>query len=283
MTIKVLTDSTADLAPEDIAKYDIGMIPLHVHFGTETYLDKIDLTIEQFFAKQAQTKVNPTTSQPAAGHFIEFFEAALAESDLVVYIGVSEKLSGTFSSAKLAQAHIGSDRLLVIDSGNVTFSLGMIVIGFAKRKDKIKSKDEAIRLVEILKSEIKSYYIVDTMEYLIRGGRLSRVQGTIGGLLGIKPILTVKDGALSVVGKARGYRKAMDQVLELMAQDVPDHTLGSIGLFHALAPDKAEQFEAMLREKFTIGAIYSSLVGSVVGTHSGPGALAVAFFKDCQL
>ena len=283
MTIKVLTDSTADLAPEDIAKYDIGMIPLHVHFGTETYLDKIDLTIEQFFAKQAQTKVNPTTSQPAAGHFIEFFEAALAESDLAVYIGVSEKLSGTFSSAKLAQAHIGSDRLLVIDSGNVTFSLGMIVIGFAKRKDKIKSKDEAIRLVEILKSEIKSYYIVDTMEYLIRGGRLSRVQGTIGGLLGIKPILTVKDGALSVVGKARGYRKAMDQVLELMAQDVPDHTLGSIGLFHALAPDKAEQFEAMLRERFTIGAIYSSLVGSVVGTHSGPGALAVAFFKDCQL
>lgn len=283
MKIKVLTDSTADLAPADIEQYQIGVIPLHVHFGSETYLDKVDLTIEDFFEKQSQTKVNPTTSQPATGHFIEFFQAALEDHDLVVYIAVSDKLSGTYAGAKLAEAEIADDRLMIIDSGNVTFSLGMIVLAFAKRIDRIHSAAEARRLVEILKSEIKSYYIIDTMEYLIRGGRLSRLQGTIGGLLGIKPIITVKDGVLDVVGKARGYRRAMAEVIKLMEQDLPEHELGSIGLFHAMAPERLNEFEVMLREKFSIKAVYQSMVGSVVGTHSGPGAIAIAFFKDCKL
>lgn len=283
MRIKVLTDSTADLAPADIERYDIGVIPLHVHFGSQTYLDKVELTIEDFFEKQSQTKVNPTTSQPATGRFIEFFQAALADHDLVVYIAVSDKLSGTYSGAKLAEAEIDDERLLVLDSGNVTFSLGMIVLAFARRIDRLKSADEARRLLEILKSEIRSYYIIDTMEYLIRGGRLSRLQGTIGGLLGIKPIITVSDGVLDVAGKARGFRRAMSEVISLIEQDVPEGELGNIGLFHAMAPERLTEFEVKLRQKFKVSAVYQSMVGSVVGTHSGPGAIAIAFFRDCKL
>lgn len=283
MKIKILTDSTADLSPHDIDKYDIGVIPLQVHFGNISYLDKVDLNTEEFFEKLAQSKVNPTTSQPSMGAFIQFFEQALADHDLVIYVAVSQALSGTYSSAKLAQAQLDDERLLVIDSQNVTFSLGLIVLALAQRKERIQSKAQSLRLVEILKSELQSFYIADTLEYLIRGGRLGRLQGTVGTILGIKPILSADQGKLVVVDKARGLSKAMDQVLAQMEQIMPDRRLGQLGIFHSMAPELAAEFESRLRQRFEIGQIHESMVGSVVGTHAGPGSLAVAFFRDCNL
>lgn len=283
MKIKVLTDTVSDLTPEDIERYKIGLIPLEVNFGSETYLDKYELTIEEFFKKLTTSKVHPTTSQPSTGRFINAFETALAENDLVIYISVSEKLSGTFSGAKLAARQLNDDRLVLFDSGNVSFSQGMIVLALCRRLDKIKSREEAIRYLSILRSDLKSYFILDTLEYLIRGGRVNRVQGKLGNLLGIKPIITIKDGQLQVVGKARGFKKAMAEVLNLMKQDVAGDKLGGVGLYHALAPEQLSEFEVLLAKQYRIGTVYRALVGSVIGTHSGPGAIAIAFFKDCNL
>lgn len=283
MRIKVLTDTTSDLPQADVERYQIGLIPLEVNFGHETYLDRFELSIEDFFDKLARSKVNPTTSQPSTGRFIEAFEEALKDYDLVVYISVSDKLSGTFGGAKLAAEYIKDDRLLLFDSENVSFSEGMLVLGFCRRLDKIKSKEEALRYLSILRSELKSYYIVDTLDYLIRGGRVSRMQGTLGNLLGIKPILTVQNGKLEVIGKARGMKKAMAEVLKRMEADVPDKILGSVGLFHAMAKDQLHEFSSSLGKQFVIRETHHALVGSVIGTHSGPGAIAVAFFKDCNL
>lgn len=282
MNIKVLTDSVADITPEDIERYDIGIIPLEVNFGSETYLDKIELTIEDFFQKLAASQVNPTTSQPSTGRFIRAFEDALAEHDVVIYIGVSNKLSGTFSGAILAANEVDDERLLLFDSGNVSFSQGMIVLAFCRKLDQFRSGEEALRYLSILRNDLRSYYIVDTLEYLMRGGRVNRLQGTIGGLLGIKPIITVEDGNLKMIGRARGFHRAMDEVINHMAKDVVDGKLGGVGLYHAVAPERLEEFQRKLRDRFDLGPIYHAMVGSVIGTHSGPGAIAVAFFKDCN-
>lgn len=283
MKIKVLTDSVSDLTPQDVAKYQIGLIPLTVNFGNESYLDKDELTIEQFYHKLAESKVNPTTSQPSPGSFITAFEDALAENDLVIYIGVSEKLSGTFSGAQFAANQVQNDRLILFNSGNVTFAQGMIVLALCRKLPDIKSRKELIGYLNYLRQQLRSYYIVDTLEYLIRGGRVNWAQGTLGNLLGIKPIITIRDGDLKVVGKARSFHRAMVHVIKLMKKDVPSMKLGGIGLFHAVAPDRLESFRKLLVKQFTIGPVYHAYVGSVIGTHAGPGAIAIAFFKDCNI
>lgn len=283
MNIKVLTDTVSDLDFADVHKYAIGLLPLHVHFGEESFVDKFELNSEQFFEKLAQSKVNPTTSQVSIGSFLETFERELESHDLVVYISVSDKLSGTFGAAQLAAKQIDSPKLLLFDSGHVSFSQGMIVLAFCRRLHLIHSKDEALRYLAILRNDLQSFYILDTLEYLIRGGRVSKLKGTFGTFLGVKPILSIADGQLFMYKKARGMKRAMQEVINSMKAIMPEGKLGRIGLFDAKNRPDLEQFRQMITEQFEIEEVLASEVGSVIGTHAGPGAIAVSFFKDCNL
>lgn len=275
--IKVITDSTADLPQWAIEEYDIEVLPLSVSFGSETYLDGVELTGERFFDKLAKSKSFPTTSQISPGVFLETFQK-YRDYDMVIYIGLSSELSGTFNAATFAAEEF--DNVLVFDSKLATFALGFLVISFCRRIHRIKSKEIAEKYLHIAKNLLQSYFIVDTLEYLVKGGRLSRMKGMVGTVLKLKPVLTLSRGKLEPMSSERGRIKAMNVLIEKLREDFPTRKIPILGLYHALDQGGLEQLKNLIFREFEVQEIIEGEVGSVVGTHAGPGCIAMSYFKD---
>jgi DegV family protein with EDD domain len=279
MAIRIVTDSVADV-PEQLAiKHNIKVLPLTVNFSDASYRDGIDITKDEFFEKLKTATKMPTTSQVTPGIFMEAFNQILEEGDEVVGIFMSSKLSGTYQAAISAKEMIGSEKIHILDSGLVAFAIGQIAVALSVMAENGADAKTLVEKANLMIESTSCRFIVDTLEFLTKGGRLKPAEALVGNLLSIKPILTMIDGELKSVGKARGRKKAMKSVLDWLDVSNIDLNHKLVGLYHAVDADYKDEMKELLFLKFPKMILTESEVGCVVGTHSGPGCIALSFIN----
>ena len=278
MSVKIIVDSTADMRPEVAEK--VGIVPLTVHFGDQEYISGVTIHPKKFYEMLVESDELPTTSQPTPVAFEEAFGKAVEAGYEVVCLTCSGKLSGTCQSANIAAAEF-SGKVHVVDSNTIAIALGILVEYAVELAEQGLSAEEIVLKLLRKRDKVKLLALVDTLEYLKKGGRISSTAALAGSLLNIKPVITLDEGVIKVVGKARGSRQGNNLLVqEIQKAGGVDFgkpvMLGYTGLSDALL-QKYVQDSAALWEghKETLPV---SIVSSVVGTHVGPGAVAVAFF-----
>lgn len=278
MKTRIVVDSTADILPEYLDQ--IHAVPLTVSFGEEEYIDGVTIDHRTFYQKLIETDAMPSTSQASPAAFAEQYDQAAAADEEVVVITISSKLSGTYQSAMIAAA--GCSSVYVVDSENASVGCG-ILVGLALRylRDGMTASAIAEKLQED-KKKIVVIALLDTLEYLKRGGRISKAAAFAGGLLNIKPVISIADGEIQLLGKARGSKMGNN----LLAQQIQkvggiDFTkpvlLGYTGLSDVLLQKYIEDSSYLWSA--SLDAVRYVSIGSVIGAHAGPGAIAVAFFR----
>ena len=278
MPVKIIVDSTADLRPEVAEK--VGIVPLTVHFGEKEYISGVTITPRKFYEMLVESGELPTTSQPTPAAFEDAFEKAVEEGCEVVCLTCSGRLSGTCQSANIAAAEFPG-KVHVVDSKTIAIALGILVEYALELADRGLSAEEIVLKLLQKRDKVRLLALVDTLEYLKKGGRISSTVALAGGLLNIKPVISVEEGVIKMLGKARGSRQGNN----LLAQEIEKAggvdfrkpvMLGYTGLSDVLlqkyVQDSASLWEGH-RDQLPV-----SVVSSVVGTHVGPGAVAVAFF-----
>jgi len=278
MSVKIIVDSTADMQPEVAAK--VGIVPLSVHFGDRDYISGVNITPQQFYEMLVESDTLPTTSQPAPFLFEEAFEKAVSQGHEVVCLTCTGKLSGTHQSANIAAGEFDG-KVRVLDSQTIAIGLGILAEYAVSLAEAGRCAEEIVEELTRKREKIKLLALVDTLEYLKKGGRISSTVALAGGLLNIKPVLSVNGGDIKLLGKARGSRQGNNLLVqEIQKAGGVDFTmplmLGYTGLSNALL-QKYIQDSAVLWEG-KVEKLPVSIVSSVVGTHVGPGAVAVAFF-----
>ncbi|HIS65958.1 MAG TPA: DegV family protein [Candidatus Scatomorpha merdipullorum] len=279
MALRILVDSTFDFTPEQLELTGIEVVRLHVNFGGEDFVDGVDITPEGFYERLIESDALPTTSQAAPADFAEAFERLTANGDELVCLTISSKLSGTYQSAMIAAADF-EGRVRVVDTLNVALGAQILARYALRLASGGRGLDEVADELERVKGRVHIIALLDTLEYLKRGGRISAAAAAVGGAFSIKPVITVRDGAVAVIGKARGSKNGENLLSQLIEKHGVDFTmpyvLGYTGLSDALLQkykaDSARLWVGYAKD------LPVSIVGSVVGTHAGPGAIAVAFF-----
>lgn len=274
MGIRIIVDSTADLTPQVRAR--VAVVPLTVHFGEEEFVDGVDITGRKFYEMLETTKVLPTTSQATPYAFSAAFGQAVADGEEVIAIVVSSKLSGTYQSAVIA-AEDYPGQVHVVDSKNIAIGLAILTAYAIQLVDEGRSAAEIVALLKQQRERIRLMAVVDTLEYLQRGGRLSKTAAIAGGILSIKPLIGLVDGEIKVLAKGRGNKQAN----MLMNQEVTkvgiDETMPSMLGYTGTSDEQLRKYRQE-SESMWLAEVPESLVCGVVGTHAGPGAVAVAFF-----
>ena len=278
MTVKIITDSMADLPVELIKKLDISVIPVNVLFGTESYRDGVDLTTEQFYSKLVSSKTVPTTAVPGLGTFIETYEKVAKQTNEILVLAISHKLSGTYETACRAAEMVKTRcRIEVIDTMHVVMAEGLIVIQAAKAAQAGAGIDEIIKQVQNNIPRAEERMAFDTLEYLKRGGRIGSAQAFLGSILKLNPVLRLKDGEVFPISRERSRSKAV----EALYNAVMDYqNVDAIAVEDATTPDEADKLAQRLKLKFPNKPIYRSKVGAVLGTHVGPRVLSVSVLGD---
>jgi len=277
MAVKIVTDSLSDITDDLAQELGITVIPLTVFFGHESFLDRVTITTDEFYHKLAHGTVWPSTTQPPPGDFINVYNKLAKETDEILVVTLSSKMSGTYQSAIQAKNLMeGKCRIEVIDSLKVAMGLGLIVITAAKAVQAGANLDEAADLVRkaIPRSHLLAYF--DTLKYLAKGGRIGKAQGMLGAMLSIKPILNVKDGEMSPVTKLRSKAAGMDYLCNFVTSF--SH-IEELAVEHATTPDVADELVERFGSHFPKERIYRSTISPVVGTHAGPGAIAVTVLE----
>ena len=279
MSVRMIVDSTVDLTPEIQAQMQV--VPLTIHFGEEEYIDGVTITGHEFYEKLVESEVLPTTSQATPFAFEKVFREAVEAGDQVVCLTIAATLSGTCQSACIA-AEEYPDQVFVVDSHTVAIGSGILAEYALRLIGEGKSAREVARALTEKRDHVRVLAMLDTLEFLKRGGRISKTAAIAGSLLSIKPVLTVLNGEISVIGKARGSRQANNLLVQEIGRaggvdfDKPV-LLGYTGMSDVLLKKYMEDSAALW--KGHLDHLPTTLVGSVVGTHAGPGAVAVAFFS----
>lgn len=279
MSIRIITDSTSDISQQQAKELGIIVVPLYVLFKDNQYADGIDLQLDEFYQKLAESDTLPTTSQVTPEQFLAYFNEAKENGDSVIVITLSSLLSGTYQSAVIAKDTCEYDNIYLVDSLNVTLGLQILVLSAVDMVAKGLPVDEIVQILETDKTKIHLYAIVENLEYLKKGGRLSSVSAFAGTILNIKPIIEVKDGKVGVAGKARGTTSAYGKLLQFLDQAgginySKYHCVGYTGDIRNLDP-----FLEYTKGKIEETNRLTSPIGTVVGTHAGPGACGIAFFE----
>lgn len=275
--IKIITDSTSDLPKEILDNHDVEVIPLLINFGEESYLDGVDINLKQLLERVEKDDTLPTTAQITPVRFTEYYEKYLKEGYKIVSIHLSSNMSGTYQSACIAKEMLETDDIVVIDSQTVTSGMGILVLEAARLRDEGLSIEEIKESLDNIKTHIKSSLAFESLDNLVRGGRISKATGMIGSVLGIRLILEVKDGLMAVKTKMRGSKKAVKQII----QDFEElgHKEGTpVVLLHVENKDVKEGLEKYLGEN-NIEYIDAE-VGCTVGIHSGPKAAGLFFIEN---
>ena len=276
--VKIIVDSTADMTPEVAQR--VGIVPLTVHFGETEYIAGVDIDGQKFYEMLVESNVLPTTSQPTPYAFEEAFREAVEAGYEVVCLTCAGKLSGTNQSANIAAAEFPG-KVHVVDSQTIAIGLGILAEHALYLLDKGLSAEEIAWKLLAKREKIRLLALVDTLEYLKKGGRISSAVAFAGGMLNIKPVITLTGGEIRVLGKARGSRQGNN----LLVQEI--EKAGGVDFSRPLMLGYTGLSDALLRKYVADSAVLwenartelpVSLVGSVVGTHVGPGAVAVAFF-----
>ncbi|EPY04185.1 hypothetical protein AZ66_14875 [Paenibacillus sp. E194] len=279
--IRIVTDSTADI-PQDVReRYGIEMVPLKVHFGQDMFKDAVTITAEQFYEKLVQADKLPTTSQPSPVEFLDVYKRLTTESDTqVISIHLSAALSGTYQSAVLAKSMIEDEAdITIIDSMSASYGSGLIVVEAARMAEAGQSKDEILAMIERYQAERSLYFLVDSLEFLHKGGRIGKAAAMFGALLNIKPILSVdRAGEVCAVDKVRGHKRAVARIVELLERDHGGHPVHVVMGYTSDQSATDELMEA-IKERFDIRSLSYTAIGAVIGTHVGTGVGAVFMWR----
>lgn len=276
--VRIVTDSTADIPASDRERLGISMIPLKVLFGEETYSDAVTITADEFYEKLIASPVLPRTSQPSPMEFVEVYERLLDEDpeSPIISIHLSAALSGTYQSAFIAESMIERDAdITVIDSKSASFGIGTRVVKAAEMAAAGESKEAIIAEIERIKQDMGIYFLVDTLEYLQKGGRIGKASAMVGSLLNIKPILSLDpDGIVQAVDKVRGSKKAMQRICELLKASHGDDPV-EITIAWSHVDGQAKELSELIQNQFNVQKVNYVPIGSVIGTYTGPGTSAV--------
>jgi DegV family protein with EDD domain len=274
--VAIVTDSTACMPVDLINRYSISVAPQVVIWGQETLRDGVEITPEQFYERLAKASVMPSTSQASPATFEHIFRGLLDQGYDVLAIVLSHKLSGTYQSTVLAKETIGSDRIAIVDTLSTSMSMGFVVLEAAKAAETGASLEECAAVAEAAKARTGLVVAVDTLEFLHRGGRIGGAQRLMGTLLGLKPILELKDGRIEPLEKVRTRSKAHARMVEIVAERVGKKPV-YLAVIHAVSLENAEVVLEMCRGKLNVIESYVAPVSPAIGANIGPGVVGITF------
>ena len=274
MTIKVVTDSSADLPARLVEELGITVVPLYVRFGDEVYRDRVDISEDEFYQRLLHDPVHPSTTQPTPQDFANVYQKLSKEADGIISIHISAKLSGTCSSALQAKEMVGKGcPIEVIDSQTVTMGMGMTVIVAATMAMSGKGSPQVAKGVKQAMANTSLLGLLDTLKYLALGGRIGKAKALLGSVLSVKPVLTLKDGEVVPAAQVRTRAKGIDKLLEFVenATDIQD-----LSIIYNTTPDEAQSLADRIGSVYDKKRIRLARMGPVLGVHCGPGILYVA-------
>ena len=276
--VKILTDSSCDLSPARCEELGVELLPITVNFGEESFRANIDITNDQFYERLAAASELPKTAQITPAFFQEKFKEYKESGDQVVCLFISSMMSGTLQSARLAKNLIGADKIYLPDTLNVTFALGLLVEEAVKMRDRGLDAAEIAQEVEKLVPRVRLWALIDDLKYLKMGGRLSATSALVASILGICPIITLENGLVEVVGKARG-KKAAFKFMQNMVEKEPISGDFAVTIGHAAVPKTRDDFMDFMSAELKRRQVLKLVIGSIVGTHTGPGACGLAYIR----
>ena len=278
MAIKVVTDSTSDL-PADVAEsLGIEVVPLNVHFGSDVYKDRVNLMPDTFYDKLINGDVLPTTSQPSVGEFIDVYERLGSDADGIVSVHVSEKLSGTMNSARLASQQANADcPIEVVDTFQVSMGVGICAMEAAEVANSGGDMNQVILAARNAVTRSQCFFMLETLEFLQKGGRIGKAQALIGNLLKIRPMLILQEGEVHPLGRERTRRKGIAKLVDTVEELAP---ISGLAVMYSTGPDEA-QILVQNVSKFMIEGREPMMlqIGPVIGTYAGPDTLGIALIS----
>ena len=281
--IAIVTDSTAYIPKEILQGLPVFIIPLHVIWGDETYRDNVDITQKVFYEKLGSSKIMPSTSQPSPQEFVELYEKIAKEYDEILSIHISSQLSGTFDSAIQAKNILSKLKIEVIDSKSTSMGLGFLVLTAARYVQAGENLQRCKEFIESTRNRVRIFFILKTLEFLKRGGRIGSASALLGAALNLKPILMVEDGVIKPFAKVRTMQKALIRLTEILKENIEGKAPVHLAIIQAEAEDDA----AFLKNEITknlknvdIAELVMAGISPVIGTHAGPGAVGICFLTD---
>ena len=278
--IKIVTDSTCDLPLEVIEQYDVTVVPLSVHFGTESFLDGVNISKDQFFQRLTTAPQLPTTSQPSAGDFCEVFGPLTEAGHEVLGIFISSELSGTCASAHAACGLLPEAPVTVIDPRTTSAGLGWMVWEAARMVEAGADVATIQARLEEMSGRLRVYFVVDTLEYLQKGGRIGGARALLGTMLKIKPLLMLQEGRVEPLEQVRTRRKALQRLIDLITEEMGEYSEVSAAVLHAQVEDEAKAVAEKLQAALPCKRSFVSEIGPALGTHTGPGVIGIAAYGD---
>ena len=279
MAIRIIADSSADLTTQEAEALHVHIVSMSIQFGDRSYLDGVDLSKPEFYQLLAAGKDSPTTAQPTPADFLTPLEEAKEAGDEAVVIPLSSQLSGTYQSAVIAKDMCEYSPIQVVDSRSASAGIHLLVEEACRLRDSGASVQEIAQALEALKGRVRIFALIDTLEYLRRGGRLSNLQASLGTVTKLKPVISVREGAVMVVGKAFGVSAAMKQLLRFLAEHPVDNSFPAYALYSD-DESRVDDFIPRLRELDLLPKeLRRWSIGPTIGTHIGPGAVGMAYIE----
>ncbi len=280
MTVKIIGVTSSGLEPADAQKYGITIVPLRVNFGTETLRDGVDISKDAFLKRLAASKLFPTTSQPPAGDFLTLYQQFRADGHEVLCVVLSNKLSGTWLSANTARLQLNDDHIAVFDTFSVAAGEAMMLIEAAKMANAGKTIADILPRLEVMRDQMKLYFVLDTLEYLAKGGRVGNAQAFIGSVLQMKPILEIRNGLVEGAERIRTKTKAQVRLRTLIADAMQGKSHAQMCVLYTGRPDSAIEFANELKRQYHLPECEVYSMSPAVSAHTGPGALGFGLFVE---
>lgn len=276
--IKLVTDSTCDLTEELLNQYDIEVIPLYVNFGENSYRDGVDIKVPEMYKLVEENGQLPKTAAPSPGIFENVFKTHVSNGYDVIYLGIGSKFSASFNSARIAKESLKSDKIYLVDSANLSSGTGLLLL---KAGEMIRAGKDAKFIVEALEKyvpKVRSQFVINTLEYLYKGGRLNALSAFFGGVLRIKPIIKVRNGLMGVGKKGRGkIYNGIDLMLKEMLAEKDNIDEDFMMITHSLAEDEANYIRRKIDGQVKVRHIYETQAGCVISSHCGKKTIGVLY------
>ena len=277
--IKIVTDSSCNLSPEQLQRYDIRVAPIPIQFGTETYEEGVDIDQDLFYRRIDELDMIPSTSQPAPGTFAHIYREVTEQGHSALAITITSGHSGVYQSATLARGLAPEARVEVFDSAALSFGTGFMVLEAARAAEAGQSLESILERLHQIKCNMCFLFTPTTLEYLQKGGRVGAVQGTIASVLDIKPIIGLEDGLLGIVQKVRTRRKALNRMLEIAEEAIGTTDPVNIAVFHARAPEEGQALLERVQTRLNCREILIDDFAVSLSVHGGPGTVGLFAYK----
>lgn len=275
--VAIVTDSTAYLPQEIVDELGLTIVPLTLHWDGESYRDGVDIMAEEFYERLAQSETIPTTSQTTVGEFVKIFQSLLDQDYAVLTLPISSGISGTVESAFQAKKEFEGQPVEVVDTKLVSMALGFMVMTVGRAAKAGTSLEECVALAHDVYPRIGVYFTVDNLKYLHKGGRINTAKRLLGSMLNVKPLMEIRDGKIELVESVRSRKKAMSRMLDLIEEDIAGREPIRIGAFHAAADEDVNILLEMAIERFHPVETVLTFVSPVIGSHTGPGTISLAY------